>query len=278
MKNILIPTDFSENAWNAIEYAVTLFDGVPCNFYVVHVGNLSESSVRGNSFSFLKEKIHPSIKEKIKRLFERIEAVSNNKKHRFTALQEYGNFIQIVRKTVEEKHIDLIVMGTTGASGLRASIVGSNTGDVITKVACNVLVVPEKADVKIPIEIVFPTDFNSFYTHSILEGISAVMQLTKASLQVLNVSGVDERLNKIQEQNQGYLFDYLHETYPERNTFHTVTHTGVVEAIHLFVEAGKIDLIVMAAKHLNFLQQILFDTTIEKISFQTKIPLLVLHE
>ncbi len=278
MKTILIPTDFSENSWNAIEYAVTLFDGVSCNFCILHVGNLSKSSVLGNSFSFPKEKLHPSIKEKIKMLFERIECLSSNKKHRFTALQEYGDFIQIVRKTVDGKNVDLIVMGTTGASGLKASIVGSNTGDVITKVACNVLVVPEKAEVEIPTEIVFPTDFNSFYTHSILEGISAAMQLTKASLRVLNVSGVDEHLTEIQERNQGYLFDYLHETYPERNTFHTLTHTSIVEAIQLFVEAGKIDLILMAAKHLNFLQQILFDTTIEKISFQTKIPLLVLHE
>lgn len=43
MKNILIPTDFSENAWNAIEYALRFFSKSSCNFYILHV-NTSEVS------------------------------------------------------------------------------------------------------------------------------------------------------------------------------------------------------------------------------------------
>ncbi|WP_370003018.1 universal stress protein, partial [Winogradskyella sp.] len=37
MANILIPTDFSDNAWNAIEYAVEFFKNSSCNFYLLHV-------------------------------------------------------------------------------------------------------------------------------------------------------------------------------------------------------------------------------------------------
>ena len=37
MKNILIPTDFSENATNAITYALEYFSGVSVNFYLLHV-------------------------------------------------------------------------------------------------------------------------------------------------------------------------------------------------------------------------------------------------
>ena len=37
MKNILIPTDFSENSWNAIEYALHFFSKSSCNFYLLHV-------------------------------------------------------------------------------------------------------------------------------------------------------------------------------------------------------------------------------------------------
>ena len=37
MKNILIPTDFSENSWNAIKYALLFFKKTPCNFYLLHV-------------------------------------------------------------------------------------------------------------------------------------------------------------------------------------------------------------------------------------------------
>ena len=37
MKNILIPTDFSDNAWNAITYAINLFKKKECTFYLVNV-------------------------------------------------------------------------------------------------------------------------------------------------------------------------------------------------------------------------------------------------
>ncbi|WP_299528057.1 universal stress protein, partial [uncultured Lutibacter sp.] len=37
MKNILLPTDFSENSWNAIKYALELYKKTACNFYLLHV-------------------------------------------------------------------------------------------------------------------------------------------------------------------------------------------------------------------------------------------------
>ena len=41
MKNILLPTDFSENSWNAIEYTLNLFQKNICNFYLLHVNRLN---------------------------------------------------------------------------------------------------------------------------------------------------------------------------------------------------------------------------------------------
>ena len=51
-------------------------------------------------------------------------------------------------------------------------IIGSNTGDLITKVKCPVLIIPENAVFKIPQEIAFPTDYNIFYEPTILKNIS----------------------------------------------------------------------------------------------------------
>ena len=41
MKNILIPTDFSENSWNAIKYALQFFKKKKCNFYLLHVTSIT---------------------------------------------------------------------------------------------------------------------------------------------------------------------------------------------------------------------------------------------
>ena len=48
-KNILIPTDYSRNAFNAIVYAFELFKNIDCTFYIFHSYFLQHSA-RGNYF------------------------------------------------------------------------------------------------------------------------------------------------------------------------------------------------------------------------------------
>lgn len=278
MKNILFPTDFSKNSWNAIEYAIKLFKDAPCNFYVLHVDSLSRSGVASNSFVMPSKDINIGLRDNLTDTFAHIKTISTNKDHHFIALHEYGNLIDIVRKTISDKKISLIVMGTKGASGIKETILGSNTGNVMTKVPCNLLVIPEKAVQCTPQEIAFPTDYNNFYSHSILEAISKMLRLTKANLSVVNVSKPSVQLNEAQNQNMVYLQDYLLELYEKSYSIHNLKHEKAKSAIEQFVVSEKIDMVIMVAKNLNFLQQLLFDTTIKKISFQTRVPLLVLHE
>jgi nucleotide-binding universal stress UspA family protein len=223
-------------------------------------------------------RIGSSIKEKLEELFQRIERLPINPKHHFIALQDYGNFVNILRKKVGGKKIDLIVMGTKGASGIKETVVGSNTGDVITKVPCNLLVIPENAELGSPKEIAFPTDYHIFYSHAILEAISEILHICKANLQILHVSNFQKGLSPFQKKNKAYLQDYLQELFGTSHSFHTLKDQNVKTAIEAFAKTGNIDMLVMVAKNLNFLQQLLFDTTIEKLSFHTTIPLLVLHE
>ncbi|MFD0797236.1 universal stress protein [Maribacter chungangensis] len=278
MKDVLIPTDFSANSWNALKYAIRLFEHEVCNFYILHIGDLRESVINSNSFTFPTEKIGPSIKEKLKLLFKKIDALQTTEKHHFIALQEYGNFIDVMRKTIEVKKVDLIVMGTTGASGIKATVVGSNTGDVITKVLCNVLVIPENAAAKIPERIAFPTDYNLFYTYPILEALTEILRISKAKLHVLNVSKSQSPLTVPQEVNKAYLQDYLGETFPKTHSFHSISNKNISAAILDFAANKQIEMLTMVAKNLNFFQKLLFDTSIEKLSFHTTVPLLVLHE
>ena len=278
MKHFLIPTDFSVNSWQALEYAIHLFNEESCMFYILHIGHLKESVVKGNSFAFPPKRISSSIIEKLTSLFKRIGGLPINKKHHFIAIQEYGNFIDVIRKTVEEKKIDLVVMGTKGASGLKAAVVGSNTGDVITKVLCNVLVIPENATISTPQKIAFPTDYNLFYTYPILETLTELLKISRANLKVLNIVQGTASLTNEQVTNKTYLKDYLEETFPNTHNFHQVRDRNIKSAIVNFAFDNRIEMLMMVAKNLNFFQQLLFDTSIEKLSFHTTVPLLVLHE
>ncbi|WP_047414631.1 universal stress protein [Cellulophaga sp. Hel_I_12] len=277
MKNILIPTDFSNNAWRALQYAVTFFDNIPCHFYILHVGTLYESGVQHNSFLTFQENNKLLIKEKIADLEAQIKALKINNNHTFSITETYGNLIHSIRKTIDKKNIDLIVMGTKGASGLK-KVIGSNTGDVITKVATNVLVIPEKTNFISVKNIALLTDYTIFYSHAILEEIAEVLHTNQAKLKVLNFAAIKKSTTPFQEQNRVYLKDYLNELFTASHSFETMPNKKVATVVEEFTATRKIEMLMMTAKNLNFLEQLLFDSAAEQLSFHTKLPLFVLHE
>ena len=279
MKNILIPTDFSENSWNAIKYAMQFFKKKKCNFYLLHVTSITNyidaDAPLLSDIESIENALITETKTDLQKLLQKIKVINGNDKHNYITLTSIDYFIDAVRNQVAEKKIDLVVMGTKGATGFKEAIIGSNTGDLITKVQCPVLVVPEAAIFKIPKEIAFPTDYNIFYQTKILSEISELARMYKSAIRVLHVSKRNENLTAFQKENQDYLSDYFMD---EKHSFHKVTSKKIESGLQCFVESRNIDLIVMVAKNLNLFQQILFKPMVEEISYHTEIPFLVLHE
>ena len=278
--NVLLPTDFSENAWNAIRYAIDFFEFKDCNFYILHINRIEGMVAGVDSYmptaEVIEELYTKPTKKKLRQLLKDInENYKPNNKHRFYTLADNYFFIESIRKHVQEKKIDLIVMGTKGASGLKEYIIGSNTGDVITKVKCTTLVVPEYAKYKALKEMAFPSDFNLSYDINILKPLTDILSDTKSNLRIIHIQNKVVTLNSEQHNNKELLHDYFEEFRP---SFHFLTNKKVEDAIQCFVESRDIDMIVMVAKNLNYFQNILFHTKVEKITYHTDIPFLVIHE
>ncbi|NDV16735.1 universal stress protein [Muricauda sp. TY007] len=278
MKNVLVPTDFSENSIQALRYAQVLFSSLECNFYLLYVGTLLDTKIDAESFQESDGEPTENTKKKLLDLVKECRKHSIEANHFFFALHEYGFFTSTIKKHIAEQNIDLIVMGTKGASGIKEKILGSNAGDVITKVQCNTLIVPDQVKLSKPREIAFPTDFNIFYSLRILHPMEEMVELGKSKLRVMNALKEGDSLNKEQEKNKEHLLDFLEDTLPEAYSMHTITNQKVKPAIQCFMESREIDMIVMVAKNLNFIQQILFDSIVEQISFHTKVPFFVIHE
>lgn len=280
MKNILLPTDFSENSWNAIKYAISFFENLECNFYVLHVSQLTNLIGYDMPIILSQETIEnlylkPS-KQRLRSMLKRISKLKlKQSNHKFYTLAESGFFIESVRKNVDEKQIDCIVMGTKGATGLEKIILGSNTADIITKVKCNTLAVPEKAHFVIPKEIAFPTDLSLSNNLQILQPIMDIIERFHSVLRIVHIIKSKSDLNENQQKNKELLEDYFN-SYAF--TFNFLTNKNVEDAIQCFVESRGIQMICMVAKNLNYFQQILFHSKVEAISYHTEIPFLVLHE
>lgn len=279
MKNILVPTDFSENAWNALCYGISFFKNTTCVFHIVHVNSMSTHSsgevAMYVSPELLEETLLKDSYEKLRELLKKTEQLPLNPKHEFKIMAHYGFLTDHLKSEVLKKEIDLIIMGTKGSSGLKAVAIGSNTGNVITKVPCTVMAVPEGAVYHKTKEIGFPSDFQLKYRPKVLDTIKEILLMKKSDLRFLFVSLKDEQMSPQQLKNKTFLLDYFKEQSP---SFHVVTGKKIDEAIQCFSESRDLDLLIMVAKNLNFLERILFRPTVEKISYHIKIPFVIIHE
>ncbi|MDC1162479.1 universal stress protein, partial [Tenacibaculum sp.] len=236
MKKILLPTDFSENSWNAIEYALNFHKNVVCNFYLLHVSK--PTNIITHQTNYIKNQVvaeNISLKNKFKKLLNLIATKTLiNKKHSFYTLIEHDSLISSIRNQVEKKKIDMIVMGTKGATGLKEFIIGSNSGDVITKVACTTLIVPEKASYKTLTEIALPTDYVLSYKIQLLKPIAKILEKTNSSLRIVHVNKKDSYLNADQQINKNLLENFFK---PFTHSFHSLTNRKVEDAIDCFVQS-----------------------------------------
>jgi len=279
MKNILIPTDFSENSWNAIKYALSYLKKTKCKFYLFHVTLHSyafsdEYSIISTT-AIIEQSLLKKAQKQLNDLLVNIKKLSANENHEFETLSSYNFFIDSIKDTIKEKNIDLVIMGTKGASGLKEVIIGSNTTDLITQVKCPVLIVPENAVFKVPEKIVFPTDYNVYHKPEILKNITDLATTFNSTIKILHVAKKDENLTGFQIENKEFLHSFF---IDKKHSFHKITNKKIDQGIQCFIESLNIDLIVMIAKNINLFQHILFKPTIEDISYHTEIPFLVLHE
>lgn len=282
MKKILIPTDFSEHSKNAIRYAINMFKEVPCHFFLLYVNlegsGFIEKPVYRFGTSVMVEKIAKELDLKLKDLNHFIATIATAKKrHRFTTIAESGHFLKSIRQQIQEKEIELIVMGTKGASELKAFFTGTRSGDVITKVACDVLVVPEGAIYNGFSQIVFPVDFEVSYDDNTLQKIAKLITSDKTQIKLLYVTKSEISLLARVQQQRAHLIQRLAALMPNAISFHRVVSRKVGEGVIIFTKSVHTDLIVMVSKDYGLLQRLFLDTTVEEVSFETTIPMISLQ-
>ena len=215
MKKILIPTDFSENAWNALTFALALFANEKCDFLLFHVNPIVYSGAENSVIvpqHMLKESVIKESQKKLTSLLGRIEKKFCNKNHNFKSLAVYDFFIDAIKLQLAESEVDLIVMGTKGATGLRKVTLGSNTGHVITKIKYPLLAVPENAQFNGLKQILFPTDYHTGIDINVLDDLKSIMSLNNSNLKIVHMVSKESKLSR------GYRF-YVRggHTNPYRN-------------------------------------------------------------
>ena len=280
MRNVLIPTDFSENSLNAIRYALAYYADIPVNFYLLHViGNTQSQKNQEEKLDFEKSiYIGDPIGDPATCMEAQIEICNllcNSPSHTFYPLLVEGRLVETIRYYIADKLINCIVMGTKGTSEMLQHDIGSNTCEVITKVKCPILVIPEHAKFKGIKNTAFLTDYNCLYRHKVISTLSETLELQKAALRILHSRSLNASLTPAQVDNKGFLHYFFRDT---KHSFHFVENKNMDTGLQDFVDTWDINLLAIVAKNLNFIQKLLLRPASKITHYQTELPFLVIHE
>jgi len=274
MRNILIPTDFSENATNAINYGLNLFKYDTCVFYFLNVYQdelyLEENQINRDNYKKVEKRVSDKSLKQLQDLITDLKTEYPNPKFSYRIVSANSLLVDEIDRIVEEADIDIIVMGTQGRTNNKKLTFGSNTLQVLKYVSCPVLAIPEKHTYNQPKHILFPTNYLIPYKRRELKLLCEMACPYRATIDVMYVSN-SNKLSLRQEDNKLFIQDTL---CKNEVNFLIVNNSNITEAINTYVEQNNIDMVVMVNTRHSHLENILFQSKMDEISLNSKIPLL----
>ncbi|TDE06918.1 universal stress protein [Flavobacterium sandaracinum] len=212
MKTLLVPTDFSIPADSAINYAMHLAVLWDASLILYH------SFIPFESGFYLLSVSQKENLENEKKLMDRLATIQNNILKKKPSLSisihvdQGPEGIKII-EFCKKKKVDLIIMGTNGASGLKEQLIGSFTAEVMTKATCPVLAIPNKYKFRIPKKITYATNYSK-KDKKVLETLLKFNEVFNASINVLHIDWgltfftADDDFTKYKKSIQNYFKDF----------------------------------------------------------------------
>ncbi|MCJ7465951.1 MAG: universal stress protein [Maribacter sp.] len=278
MKNILIPTDFSRNAWKAIAYALQFFKNEKCTFYILHtytpIFYRIDYMMGGPAFSAIPDMGVDIAQAGLDKTYLDIKLKYPNERHSFKLLSSFNTLTEEIQEVVQREKIDLIVMGTQGATGAKEIFLGTHTVNVIRKSKVPVIAVPLGYRFKAIKSIVFPTDYLSLYIKKDLQCLIDTAKMFQAELKIVHVIE-DTKLTDEQKAHKTALEKYFNSL---DCSFEEVKGAYMPNAVYEYIDKHHCGLLAMMNRDHSFLERLFIKQNIDAIGFHSKIPFLVMRD
>lgn len=273
MKTILVPTDFSDRAKNAINYAAELAKLTKAKLILFHAFHIPAVPSEVPFVLPLNEIEKDTLKvlTKIKKNI----IFNHGSELNIVCITKLGFAVDEINEITKDENVDLIVMGVRGAGYLTEKLIGSVTTTLIRKAKRPVLAINDKVTFKSIKKIVLASDYQNIDAKS-MEFLKEFIKLFKSQLHILNVSSEGELISPARKIVGG---TRLVQSFEGLNhSFDFVENEDIVEGINEFVDVHNADLIVMTPRKHTFFENIFKERNTKRMAFHTHIPLLALPE
>lgn len=264
---ILFPTDFSENAELAAQFAIDIAKRTNGSIIALHAYDVpySERSMTTSLLHEMKQIAHNHMQE-----FE--NDVLSKSGVQFETQVILGNPIRLCKELSEKHNIELVVLGTKGASGIEELLIGSNAASVIQNIDVPVLVIPPQSEVKELKNIVLATDMDLRKKERPLTRLKKFAQIYGSSIDVLHFQD-DEG---IKQGSREFLEEHLSDVEHTYSVLASKEHLDKDILEHC--ERKNADIVTAITKRYGFFEGLFHKSLTSKLAYHTNIPMLALHE
>lgn len=274
MRKVLIPTDFSDGAMNAVSYAFDMFKGMgDTEFILLNTYDIPRSGLSNIKLKSINDILKKDSEEGLERCLAKMK--KNGDANHVRIISKHGMLSDVIEGLLLTEDYNLIVMGTVGAGGLKKVLLGSNTSDVVKRIKKPILIVPHKAKFVIPDKILFTTDFKPISRELQMERLRDFASRMNSEILVLNVHEENKRVNIDKAKVSSGIEDLLKGM---KHSYYDTIGDDIIEGIDDFVIKHDIKIIAMIVRHLNFVESIFHKSLTREMAMHTHIPMLALYD
>jgi nucleotide-binding universal stress UspA family protein len=289
MKNILVPTDFSDNAANALDYALGLARHTQGRLLLFHNSDIPLTYGGTNLFpggdlalgadtlvpgtALANPELEKIYQEKLELLAEQVRRQTAGTLPILTRFQ-LGSLTENLNEIIRQEKVDLVVMGTQSVTTFLDRLIGTTTASVLKETHQAVLAIPANARFKVPLRIAFATDLAS-EDQVFLPQALAFARPFGAAIALVHINREGQEEENGQEQR---LAD-LRRQFPEQALpLVTLAANKVVTGLETFVREYQADLIAVGLHERSFLASLFHSSVTEELAYHSTVPLLALPE
>jgi len=275
MKTIIVPTDFSPIATNAMHYAIDMAKSVNASILLLHVYQVPVSFSDTPIVLVSIEDLRKGAEEQIARLKTEVEHLTSGSLKVYTETR-LGNVADELENLCNKINPFAVIMGTKGASGVERILFGSNTLTAIRHLTWPVICVPPGKSYGNGIKkIGFACDFKDVVKTTPTHFIVDFVKEFKAELDVLNVDYHNKHFKPETPEQSLLLHTMLEEASP---AYHFIEHADIEDGINEFAEKNNLDLIITIPKKHRLLEGVFKPSSTKQLVYQSHVPVMCVHE
>jgi nucleotide-binding universal stress UspA family protein len=275
MKNILVPTDFSENCTKAAHLGIKMAKLYNAEIHFLH---LMTTPVDWVKLDKLKEKRYPETVKQIgiaKAKLRALEKVAESEDLKCRTFLQFDSGQKDILEHSGHFHHDFIITGSSGTKGRVREITGSNVEKIVRKANAPIIVVKDEY-VTFPFKnIIFLSDFKEDVSIPFKEVLS-IAEKCDAKIHLLRIN-TETDFNSI-EQGLSPVKEFL-DMFPDFNNYSMSVHneSSVEEGINIFLKHQPADLIAMSTHGKTGFLSLFSKSIAEGITNHSSLPVMTIH-